>query len=317
MEPRTVAYIDALAAAPTLEQVPPVVDATVVPPANPPRAIQEKFVGASYGAAYTEAEQFVARAFEHLGDEDLADLRVLDFGSGWGRIIRMLLLRLGPEQVFSTDVDISMTALVQSTLPGVNATTNAPMPPSMFRTSMFDAITAFSVFSHLSETAHRAWVHELARVVRPGGKAFITVLEADFLQMVAAAQSAVRSGATEGFTVKIAAVTDDAESDLRTARQGRFVYAGLGDDDGPRSRSFYAWAVAPRAWLERTWSAEGFRLEAWIPSGELFDQAMAVFVLDPEPSSRSGRAGTSALARLASSAARRLRLERSRTKWVE
>ncbi len=68
--------------------------------------------------------------------------------------------------------------------------------------------------------------------------------------------------------------------DLEDARLGRFVYAGRGEEDGPRSRTFYSWAVAPRSWLEQTWGELGFTLETWVPTGELFDQAMAVFVLD-------------------------------------
>ena len=206
-------------------------------------------------------------------------LDVLDFGSGWGRILRLLLLRLRPEHVWSSDVDLSMTVLVQSTLPGVNATTNAPMPPSMFRSGMFDGVTAFSVFSHLSEDAHRAWAAEFARVLKPGGKVFMTVLEENFLHIVAAAQAEVQSGEADTFSRKIATVTDDAAADLEAARRGRFVYAGHGDDDGPRSRTFYSWAVAPRPWLEQTWGEHGFVLETWEPTGELFDQAMAVFVL--------------------------------------
>ncbi len=192
-------YIASLVEAPTLEALPAVVDTIARPPLNPPQWIQEKFVGSSYETAYREAERFVSRAFEHWPADELSSFKVLDFGSGWGRILRLLLLRLRPEQVWSSDVDLSMTVLVQSTLPGVNATTNAPMPPSMFRSGMFDGVTAFSVFSHLSEDAHRAWAAEFARVLKPGGKVFMTVLEDDFLHTVEAAQAAVRSGEAPGF----------------------------------------------------------------------------------------------------------------------
>jgi 2-polyprenyl-3-methyl-5-hydroxy-6-metoxy-1,4-benzoquinol methylase len=284
-------YIERLAAAPTLEGLPPVTDPVTSPPSNPPRAVQERFVGSSYADAYSEAERFVGRAFEFLPAESVAELRVLDFGAGWGRILRMLLLRLKPEQLWSTDVDLAMTALIQGTLPGVNANTNAPLPPSSFRSELFDAITAFSVFSHLSEDAHRAWVAEFARVLRPGGRVFVTVLEAQFLATVAGAQAAVQAGEADPFATKLAGITQDAESDLRAAADGGFVYAGLGDDDGPRARSFYSWAVAPRTWLEQVWGEAGFELTSWTPTGELFEQAMAVFTLtDP---SKAGEAPAS------------------------
>jgi SAM-dependent methyltransferase len=278
-DPTAEDYISSLVEAPTLDRVPPVIDPTASPPPNPPRAIQERFVGSSYETAYREAERFVARAFEFVPAAREGDLRVLDFGAGWGRILRMLLRRVGPGQLWSTDVDLEMTALVHSTLPGVNATTNAPMPPSSFRSGMFDAVTAFSVFSHLSEPAHRAWAEEFARVLRPGGLVFITVLEEQFLQTVAGAQAAVESGEADGFARSLAGITEDAGRDLRAAAAGDFVYAGLGDDDGPRARSFYSWAVAPRIWMARTWGDAGFELLEWIPTGELFEQAMVVFRL--------------------------------------
>lgn len=278
-DPTAEAYISSLAAAPTLDEVPPVTDPASSPPPNPPRAIQERFVGSSYESAYREAERFVDRAFEFVPATRQGELRVLDFGAGWGRILRMLLRRVAPERLWSTDVDLEMTALVHSTLPGVNATTNAPMPPSSFRSEMLDAVTAFSVFSHLSEAAHRAWAEEFARILRPGGLVFITVLEEQFLQTVAGAQSAVEIGEADGFARNLAGITEDAERDLRTASAGNFVYAGLGEDDGPRSRSFYSWAVAPRRWMERAWGDAGFEMLEWIPTGELFEQAMVVFRL--------------------------------------
>lgn len=281
-------YIDRLAAAPTLDRIPRAIDPIAFPPPNPPREVQERFVGSSYSAAYVEAERFVSRAFEHLSGATTRQLRVLDFGAGWGRILRMLLLRLKPEQLWSTDVDLDMTALVHATLPGVNANTNATLPPSSFRSGMFDAITAFSVFSHLSEEAHRAWVVEFARILRPGGHVFITVLEPQFLAAVVAAQAAVESGDADSFARNLASITRDGELDMRAAAKGRFVYAGLGDDDGPRARAFYSWAVAPRAWLERTWGEAGFQLTAWTPTGQLFEQAMAVFTLtNAAPAGRS------------------------------
>jgi hypothetical protein len=204
---------------------------------------------------------------------------VLDFGSGWGRISRMLLRRLRADQLWSSDVDSSMSVLLHSTLPGVNAVTNDPWPPTVFGPGTFDAITAFSVFSHLSEEAHRQWAAEFARLTHPGSRVYITVLEAQFLAVVVGAQAAVAAGEADKFTTNLAQVVEDAEASAAAANRGEFVFAGGGaDDDGPRKRSFYAWAVAPRSWVERVWGDVGFTLETWVPQGELFDQAMAVLV---------------------------------------
>ncbi|MCS5736250.1 class I SAM-dependent methyltransferase [Herbiconiux daphne] len=277
-------FVRQLADAPTLEALPQIADPLDHAPLNPPARIQQKFVGSSYLAAYSEAERFVDKAFEQWPAGDAALQTVLDFGSGWGRITRMLLRRFRADQIWSSDVDSEMSVLLQGTLPGVNAVTNAPWPPSIFREGTFDAITAFSVFSHLSEDAHRQWAAEFARVTHPGSRVFITVLEDEFLAVVAGAQAAVAAGEADLFAQRLALVVPDAVVSVEAARRGEFVYAGGGaDDDGPRSRSFYAWAVAPRPWVESVWGQAGFTLESWVPQGELFDQAMVVLVRTDAP----------------------------------
>lgn len=283
-------YVERLADAPTLESLPPVVDPTLQAPLNPPRRIQQKFVGSSYLEAYAEAERFVSAAFARWPSSALADQTVLDFGSGWGRITRLLLSRLRADQVWSSDVDAQMTVLLHSTLPGVNAVTNAPMPPTVFNRSTFDAVTAFSVFSHLSEEAHRAWSHEFARVTRVGSKVYITVLEEHFLDQVAGAQRAAAAGTADAFSESLAAIVPDAAVAREQFRKGLFVFGGGDDLDGPRSTTFYGWAAAPRSWIEQVWGGAGFVIESWVPTGELFEQAMVVLTrVDSRPIGRASR----------------------------
>jgi hypothetical protein len=270
-------FVEQLANAPTLEAMPEVADPKSQAPLNPPGAIQQKFVGSSYLEAYSEAERFVDKAFESWPEGTSSDQTVLDFGSGWGRITRFLMRRFAAQQIWSSDVDVRMTALVHTTLPGVNAVTNLAMPPTAFRTDMFDAITAFSVFSHLSEVAHRRWAHEFGRVTRVGGKIYITVLEEQFLRQVASAQAALGAGTADAFATNLAEVVPDASTALEQFRHGTFIFGG-GGNDGPRSQDFYGWAAAPRPWIEQTWASAGFRVESWIPTGELFQQAMIVLV---------------------------------------
>ena len=136
---------------------------------------------AEFEGAYAEAARFVEQAFvwasERGGDTLGPSDRVLDFGSGWGRITRMLLTRHRATQLYCLDVDPEMTALVQSTLPGVNALTGSAFPPSALGTGTMAQAYAFSVFSHLAEEAHAQWAGEFGRLLTPGGLAFITVLD--------------------------------------------------------------------------------------------------------------------------------------------
>ena len=106
------------------------VDVRRTAPPNPPEFIQRKFVGVSYHDAYSEAATLVATTFELLAKHTNAaggrPGRVVDFGSGWGRISRFLADRVAATSIFAVDVDPEMTALVNVTLPGVNAMTTTP-----------------------------------------------------------------------------------------------------------------------------------------------------------------------------------------------
>ena len=48
-------------------------------------------------------------------------------------------------------------------------------PPTPYAKGRFDAIYAFSVFSHLREDVHRLWLEELHRIAKPGAAIVLTV----------------------------------------------------------------------------------------------------------------------------------------------
>lgn len=270
-----------LAAGTTIDDLPAIVDlATAIPP-NPPEELQRNFVGASYADAYEEADAFVtavdAASRRHAGAPLSAATRVGDFGSGWGRISRLLLDRLPATALYAMDVDPGMTALVNVTLPGLNALTVDPLPKTPLGTNSLDAMLAFSVFSHLSGEAHEAWAAEFGRLVRPGGVVAFTVLEEDFLTTVQGATEAVRAGEGSDFAQSLAGIYPDVDAAIAGYRAGEIQYAGTGGG-GVRTGDFYGWAAAPRAYVDRVWSAAGFRLVEWVPSGQLFGQALVVLV---------------------------------------
>jgi hypothetical protein len=276
--------IQAFARADTLAEVPPVVDVLRVAPPNPPESVQAAFVGSSYVTAYAEAASFVRVADQwthrhrHRGLADAA--RVIDFGGGWGRISRLLLAHVQPTALYTLDVDVQMTALVGSTLPGVNAITVAPYPPTVFRDGIAEAVLSFSVFSHLAPAAHAAWAREFGRVTAPGTMVFITLLDVAFFGQVQAAKDAVAGGDDDQFTVSLAGCLPDALEARRLYETGEPVYAAVGGG-GVRSADFYGWAAIPPAFIERAWGDGGFDIAEWVPSGTLFPQAMVGLVRRP------------------------------------
>jgi hypothetical protein len=284
--------IRSLAGAPTLPELPAVVDVRKTAPPNPPEAIQSRFVGASYVQAYSEAASFVRVAEEwsakYLGRGLAGSKCIVDFGSGWGRISRLLLGHVAPQNLYAIDVDLDMTALVNSTLPGVNTMTVNPMPPSVLRDGVTDTVVAFSVFSHLSGEAHEAWAHEFGRLTAAPGMIFLTLLDEAFFDQVAGAKKARAEGSVEPMASALAVCFDDLDDARAAFRHGKPAYAAVGGG-GVLSGDFYGWAVIPSAFIKRVWGDSGFEIVEWVPSGTLFPQAMVGLIKRPRSHRISSR----------------------------
>jgi len=104
---------------------------------------------------------------------ELAELRkVLDFGCGSGRVIRYWKGR-GP-QLFGSDYNPELVEWCRGNLAFAEFATNELAPPLVYADATFDLVYSLSVFTHLDEPMQEAWMAELARVLKPGGLAYIT-----------------------------------------------------------------------------------------------------------------------------------------------
>ncbi len=271
--------IKSLATATTFKVLPEVADPLKHPPFNPPAKLQQKFVGRSYEDAYEEALSFVRVADNWSAVNGLGKLdalhRILDFGSGWGRITRVLLTRnVQAVNLTAADVDPEMTALVNVSLPGINTITVDALPPTMLDGSSHDLVTAFSVFSHLSPEAHEAWATEFGRLVADNGLVIMTLLDDGFFEQLRWARAAPKSDFARMFGDHL------AEAEARF-KEGGIAYDSNHPDDGRRSGDFYGWAAASKPYVERVWEAAGFDVVQWVPSGVLFPQAMVALKRRP------------------------------------
>lgn len=100
---------------------------------------------------------------------------VLDWGSGCGRVSRYLIDNMSDSTVYGCDIDGENVAWCVSNLADGNFSCIDMMPPTKYPDNAFDLIIGISVLTHLTHEAERAWAHELARVLRPGGVAIMTV----------------------------------------------------------------------------------------------------------------------------------------------
>lgn len=101
--------------------------------------------------------------------EEMEDLTaILDFGSGCGRVARHWA-GLKRVKVHGVDYNPELIAWSQDNLRFAEFSINRPMPPLQFQSAQFDAIYAFSVFTHMTDVMQDRWMQELRRVLRPGG----------------------------------------------------------------------------------------------------------------------------------------------------
>jgi 2-polyprenyl-3-methyl-5-hydroxy-6-metoxy-1,4-benzoquinol methylase len=101
-------------------------------------------------------------------------ISVLDWGSGPGRIVRHLPELLPKATIFATDYNNKYVKWCKQNLKNVHVSLNNISPPLNYDNSFFDVIIGISIFTHLSEQNHVAWINELKRIIKPGGIAFVT-----------------------------------------------------------------------------------------------------------------------------------------------
>jgi SAM-dependent methyltransferase len=99
---------------------------------------------------------------------------ILDFGCGCGRVMRHLR-DFENVRLHGTDSNAAAIAWCDQHFNFAEFSTNRLEPPTRYRPHSFDAIYAFSVFTHLPEALQLAWMHELRRIVKPGGYVVVTL----------------------------------------------------------------------------------------------------------------------------------------------
>jgi 2-polyprenyl-3-methyl-5-hydroxy-6-metoxy-1,4-benzoquinol methylase len=94
---------------------------------------------------------------------------VLDFGCGHGRLTRHFFDIVPDARITGCDVLPENIQQCAQQWPEGHFVVNQSFPPLLFENEEFDFIYSYSVFTHLSEKNHKAWLRELARLLRPGG----------------------------------------------------------------------------------------------------------------------------------------------------
>lgn len=146
-------------------------------PGAPEPGLQWMWNGAIGLELLGQSKNFYARVREineRHGRVPLDEARVLDFGCGWGRLTRFFARDAMPGRLFGCDPTPGILDICAETgVPGDLRRTD--FVPRSLPFENLDLVFSFSVFTHISESAHRACLEAIHAALAPGGIAVITV----------------------------------------------------------------------------------------------------------------------------------------------
>jgi SAM-dependent methyltransferase len=221
--------------------------------------------------------QALKRIYEkHRGDLSKCE-SILDFGCGWGRVIRFFLRDVGPGRLWGVDPWKEFIEVAKQTNRWCHFETIAPLPPTSFSEAAFDLIYSYSVFSHLSEDVHKTWLAESRRILKPGGLFIATTLGRDHIEWISELRK--QPLAQESDPERRAVIRDtaslftDHEQALREYDHGRFCYSAYAD----YKIAGMPWgdACIPKEYVMERWS-EHFNVLEYIADRDVCDQNVIV-----------------------------------------
>jgi len=191
-------------------------------------------------------------------DLNRPDLRILDFGCGWGRITQTLLRDTQPENLVGADVQQGVLDICEQSGLKCALSYVTPWPPSSLDDQSFDLIFSYSVLSHLSQKNHMAWVEELASKLKPGGVLAASTRPRSFITMVNELRKrkdvpAHANGAAAAFL--------DTSAWLGRYDAGEFCFDIEGGGGKDLTGGYYGEAIVPQQFVEREWSKYFDRIE--------------------------------------------------------
>jgi ubiquinone/menaquinone biosynthesis C-methylase UbiE len=259
----------------------PVIDGVVMP-GFPPSETQIALQGSSGRAALDHAFRFYleAKAYAAFSGRPFRDGRkLLDFGAGWGRIIRMFMRDFNARDLYGAEPEGENAALCRACNPYVNVLASDFVPPLLLPDNSMDYVTAFSVFTHLDEYAANRWMEEFARVLKPGGVIIFTTMPRAYLGYCAQLRAelvdaADPTSAEMRVKASVAASFPQLAEAEHAYDQGDFLFSpSMGSP--PSSHARWGWTLISPHYIKKHWSST-YHIVDYVEDGQRLDQCIVV-----------------------------------------
>lgn len=226
-------------------------------PAFPPDELQISTTGQAGYPTLKEAFVFYEdclKAFSECGLEIDFSWKILDFGVGWGRIARFFLERIPKQNLFGIDVTESFIEICKETFNSQNFFVCDAFPPTKFDDNSFDLIVAYSVFSHLSESACASWMKEFHRILKPGGGVAVTTRGRPFFDYC----ESLRDTNPTGYSLALSRMFENFDEAREIYDSGGFVHSNANGvtGGGAMNASFYGETFISEGYASKAYSEE-------------------------------------------------------------
>lgn len=156
-------------------------------PAMSPESVQKEWTGSAGDTLLRQSTSFmnfVVSTFTEVTGHPIRGKNVLDFGCGWGRLLRLLSFFNDPEFNHGCDAwPVSLGHCQSANIDRVAGTIKKSdeVPTELpFGDTKFDLVYAFSIFTHLSQSCATACMAAIRKSITPEGVAIISVRPLEF-----------------------------------------------------------------------------------------------------------------------------------------
>ena len=249
-------------------------------PQFPDSQIQISYVGSANEHALNEVwpyYQHILKICNQSGIEFNETTRLLDVGSGWGRILRCFLKDIHPDNLYGVDTMPSSVNLCRSLFDEIaHFSVIKNLPPTHFQDSWFDVVEGYSVVSHLSRHSGLMWLDEYYRILKPGGILAMTVWKTTHYNVILNWQKTMMDNTSESYQSKTARrYTKGCALEKKTLNSVGFDYKSYGSGIEGNDSTTYGEAIMSLDYIKRYW-CRYFDFVAYIDTQDL---AQALVVL--------------------------------------